>query len=219
LGSSLRAEALIYSAAVSEREESGYEREESAEPRMRRRLFGYKPADVAEVLEARDSELSELEDELDDREAELTQLRQDIAALWLAFAQHDRMIRDLTEVVAATGAAARAAAEAMTSPAVPSEADVPAAPEQEPLAVDEVDEEDEPTTPATPATEDIAAAQAEAPDPSVRRQLADLDEVLAAIEMATQTLEQTYADEIDEGEATAEPAEAAEAESEPSDGD
>ena len=33
-------------------------------------------------------------------------------------------------------------------------------------------------------------------EPSVGRQLADLDDVLAAIELATQTLEQTYVEEI-----------------------
>ena len=174
---------------------------------MRRRLLGYKPADVAEVLEARHSELVELEDELDDREAELTQLRQDIAALWLAFAQHDRMIRDLTEVVAASGAAARAAAEAMTAPAVTQAPD----PESPTRATDD--------EPSTPVADEDATPDPAAQDPSVKRQLADLDEVLAAIEMATQTLEQTYADEIEDAEPAAEPDESEDPESEPSGGD
>jgi hypothetical protein len=46
---------------------------------MRRALFGYRPADVDAALAARDAELAEL--------------RQDVAALWLAFAQHDRLLR------------------------------------------------------------------------------------------------------------------------------
>jgi len=50
-------------------------------PRLRRSPFGYRRADVDAVLDARD--------------AELTVLRQDIAALWLAFAQHDRILRRL----------------------------------------------------------------------------------------------------------------------------
>lgn len=48
-----------------------------------------------------------------------------------------------------------------------------------------------------PASPEPAGAAAS----PISRQLADLDEVLAAIEMATQTLEQTYAEE---GEAEAE---------------
>lgn len=110
-------------------------------PRLRRRPFGYRRADVDRALETRDSQLVEL--------------RQDIAALWLAFAQHDRMIREL-------GGTPR--------PSVP-----PSAPQ-------------EPAAPQAPG-EDTAGAMA--------GQLSDLDEVLAAIEMATQTLERTYTDEAD----------------------
>ncbi len=142
-------------------------------PRMRRRPLGYKRADVEAALGAREHELGELEDELDARDAELSELRQDIAALWLAFAQHDRMLGEL-----------RVASAAPAEPTVPHAApDAGAAPRaDEPAAAD-------------PSDEPAAA------DPSVGRQLADLDEVLAAIEMATQTLEQTYAEEIEEPEA------------------
>lgn len=132
----------------------------SAGTPLRRRLLGYKRADVEAALGARESEL-------DARDAELGELRQDIAALWLAFAQHDRMIGELHRAIPAPA---------------PATAEAVARPEHE-TAV-------EPEPAAAPA----------AADPSVGRQLADLDEVLAAIEMATQTLEQTYADEIEETE-------------------
>lgn len=52
---------------------------ERPHPRMRRAPFGYRRGDVDAALAARDAELAEL--------------RQDIAALWLAFAQHDRLLR------------------------------------------------------------------------------------------------------------------------------
>lgn len=139
----------------------------SAETPMRRRLLGYKRADVEAALEARESELGELESEIDARDAELGELRQDIAALWLAFAQHDRMLGELRRAI---GAPASATAETGARP------------------------EPEAAVRAKPANAPSGA------DPSVGRQLADLDEVLAAIEMATQTLEQTYADEIEESE-------------------
>jgi hypothetical protein len=114
-------------------------------PRLRKRPFGYKRADVDEALTTRDSQLAEL--------------RQDIAALWLAFAQHDRMIRELT------------------GGSDPGPAQAPAG-----------------ESASAPPPESAAAPDAE----SVGKQLSDLDEVLAAIEMATQTLERTYSDEIAE---------------------
>lgn len=125
-------------------------------PRLRKRPFGYKRADVDEALETRDSQVAEL--------------RQDIAALWLAFAQHDRMIRDL-------GGAPRAAG---TSPEPPLE--------HEGAALQGASE----TADDTPAESASAVEGAEA----IGQQLSDLDEVLAAIEMATQTLERSYAEEI-----------------------
>ena len=77
------------------------EETEQAEVKLRRRLLGYKRADVEGALQAREEEVGELAEELDEREAEVGQLRQDIAALWLAFAQHDRTIEDLRAAVIA----------------------------------------------------------------------------------------------------------------------
>jgi len=123
-------------------------------PRLRTRPLGYKRSDVDEALEARD--------------AQLTELRQDVAALWLAFAQHDRMIRALGgEDPKPAGQAEPAAAGPTTAPA---------------------------DSAAPPQEVDTGAVAAEAE--SIGNQLSELDEVLAAIEMATRTLETTYADEI-----------------------
>ena len=113
-------------------------------PRLRRRPLGYRRADVDEAFAARDAEVAEL--------------RQDIAALWLAFAQHDRMIR-----TPGGGADPQ-----------PGQAPAPGA--------------DDPHR-ADPSTTGAATE-------SIGEQLSELDEVLAAIEMATKTLEHTYADEI-----------------------
>lgn len=70
--------------AAEERERGGEPDEgagvgERPHPRMRRAPFGYRRGDVDAALAARDAELAEL--------------RQDVAALWLAFAQHDRLLR------------------------------------------------------------------------------------------------------------------------------
>jgi hypothetical protein len=116
-------------------------------PKLRRRPLGYKRADVDEAFEVRDSELAEM--------------RQDIAALWLAFAQHDRMIRALGGV----------------SPP--------------PLT--------QPPQDAPPSRSPVEAEAA-----SIGSQLSELDEVLAAIEMATQTLERTYSDETEASEGASE---------------
>lgn len=75
-----------------------------ARPRLRRSPFGYRRSDVEEALDARD--------------AELTVLRQDIAALWLAFAQHDRVLSRLAgEPAPAAGPAAERATGAAAAPA------------------------------------------------------------------------------------------------------
>jgi hypothetical protein len=123
-------------------------------PKLRRRPLGYKRADVDEAFEARDSELAEL--------------KQDIAALWLAFAQHDRMIRAL-------------GGEVPPPLFQPSAAPTPRS-EPEPLG---------------PSSNEADAE-------SIGNQLSELDEVLAAIEMATKTLEHTYSDEIEASRAGAE---------------
>jgi hypothetical protein len=107
-------------------------------PPLRRGPLGYRRADVDAALAARDEELAEL--------------RRDIAALWLAFTEHDRLLREL--------------GDAQAPPAPPS-----GDPDPPPVAV---------------------ADEA----PSIGTQLEELGDVLAAIEMATQALESTYADEI-----------------------
>lgn len=135
-------------------------------PKLRRRPFGYSSRDVDEALDARDFELAEL--------------RQDVAALWLAFAQHDRLLR------AAFG-----------------DAGAPRSPQPSPPAADPMPPASEPGPAPTPPPPDAHATTGADPATpgahSVGRQLADLDDALAAIEMATQTLEQTYGEEIGSG--------------------
>jgi len=135
--------------------------ERPARPKLRRRPLGYRRGDVDEAFAARDAELAEL--------------KQDIAALWLAFAQHDRMIRTL-------GGEAPPPATEQPAPATAPERS--AAPD--------------------PAERSTTEAEAE----SIGNQLSELDEVLAAIEMATKTLEHTYSEEIEasRGGATEKPA-------------
>lgn len=65
------------------------ELEDAPEPRLRRGLFGYRRADVRAELEAQAIEVDEMRDEL--------------AALWLAFNQHERTIRDLITAVRKAG--------------------------------------------------------------------------------------------------------------------
>lgn len=121
-------------------------------PRLRTRPLGYKRSDVDEALEARD--------------AQLTELRQDVAALWLAFSQHDRMIRAL------------GGEDPQPRPA----------PAPAPASTDPGDADD--------GSEDLDTGAVAAEAESIGNQLSELDEVLAAIEMATKTLESTYADDI-----------------------
>lgn len=125
--------------------------------KLRRGMFGYRRVDVDEALGTRDSELAEL--------------RQDVAALWLAFAQHDRMIREGLQH-GVSGDEGTSGAREEPPPAPP--ADPP---------------------PSEPELSANALAAGDSSE-SIGRQLSDLDEVLAAIEMATQTLERTYAEEI-----------------------
>lgn len=67
---------------------------ERPHPRLRRAPFGFRRGDVDAALAARDAELAEL--------------RQDVAALWLAFAQHDRLLRESGPAAADQPAAATA---------------------------------------------------------------------------------------------------------------
>jgi len=133
---------------------------------LRLRPFGYRRADVDQALDTRDSDIAEL--------------RQDIAALWMAFAQHDRIIR----------AATSGGSGAPDPPDPARDAAGPLPPESVHEARAAAVPEPEPSPDALAATEDVE---------SIGRQLTDLDEVLAAIEMATQTLERTYAEEIAAG--------------------
>jgi hypothetical protein len=99
-------------------EETGGERAPTGErphPRLRRGPFGYRRADVDAALAARDAELAEL--------------RQDVAALWLAFAQHDRLLREggTTPVAPATTSGAASDRPAPAPEPSPSEAVVKAA--------------------------------------------------------------------------------------------
>jgi hypothetical protein len=126
-------------------------------------LFGYRRDDVDQALEARDSELAEM--------------RQDVAALWLAFAQHDRLIRSVIEGRA-------------SSPQPPPAAATGPPPRQ--IAPEPTPAPAPPAAPAPPVA-DPTAAEATAP---ISRQLEELDQVLAAIESATQTLERTYGEEV-----------------------
>ena len=59
------------------------------EPKLRRGLLGYRARDV--------------DAELETRRVEAEELRRDIAALWLAFGQHERTIRHLIAAIEALG--------------------------------------------------------------------------------------------------------------------
>ena len=58
-------------------------------PRLRRGLFGYRAGDVQAEIEVRNAEADELRD--------------DVAALWLVFNQHERAIRELIGAVERLG--------------------------------------------------------------------------------------------------------------------
>lgn len=124
-------------------------------PKLRSRPFGYRKRDVHDALERQAAALGA-------REAELAELRQDIAALWLAFAQHDRMIR---RALGEEAASRQASGGAPPAPAGETPAEAPAG---------------------------QASGGAVTDEAAIGRQLSDLDDVLAAIELATQTLERTY---------------------------
>jgi len=127
-------------------------------PQLRRGLFGYRRRDVEVAMAS--------------WEAALTELRDDVAALWVTFAEHDRAI-DAARLE-------RAASDLVDSSVQP----VPAsavAPEGRSVSGTHPGDRPEP--------------------PSVEQQLADLDEVLSAIETATRTLEQSYTGDLAEGTA------------------
>lgn len=130
--------------------------EEAGEARrLRRRPFGFKAGDVRAEIDAKDAELAEL--------------RRDVAALWLAFGQHERTIREVLETLERTSGVAL---DPPGGRAGPGQSGAAAA---APGGLPEVG--------SAPAGSDAA---------SIGAQLSDLDQVLAAIEQATQTLERGY---------------------------
>ena len=157
----------------------------SPAPTLRRGLLGYRAKDVLAELEARREEAEEL--------------RRDVAALWLAFGQHERTIRHL---IAALEALERDAGPPAPAPP-PDHAAMPTS--RPPASAPSPAQAREPapaTTPPPPAGGEDAVT---IPADVISAQLSDLDDVLAAIEQATRSLERTYNDEIaPEGEAAAE---------------
>jgi hypothetical protein len=104
-----------------------------------------------------------VDDALAARDGELAELRQDVAALWLAFAQHDRILRSIAEG---------------SGPPAP------------------VTEHEPGATAGATAGQPAGAAPPAGEAASIGTQLSELEQVLAAIESATQTLERTYSEEL-----------------------
>jgi hypothetical protein len=152
--------------------------EEAAEGRrLRRRLFGYRAGDVEAAISSRDETLAVL--------------RRDVAALWLAFGQHERAIRQMLDAIEALGGASvdPPGSRADGEGAVPATG-VHGAPT--PAAAAE-------GTTGTDAATDAGPVRIPAAPEAIGAQLAGLDDVLAAIEHATHSLEQAYAEEISGG--------------------
>lgn len=104
-------------------------------------------------------------------------MRRDIAALWIAFNQHERSLRDLAGRLEASLGALAPPLSPDDAASRGEEADGKGSGRSEPQG-------------SPPAAGD-----------EISDQLADLDDVLAAIERATQVLEHTHADELErEGE-------------------
>ena len=159
--------------------------------RIRRSLFGYHADDVRSEFEARNQEIDEL--------------RRDVSALWLAFGQHERAIRDLVTTMG------RISGTEIEPPG--GRFDLPPGPEGtgagapiEPPPVDTLPIEPRPVeTPALepppiepPPIEPEASAEPAPISTSIGEQLNGLDQVLAAIEEATHSLERTYTEQIAE---------------------
>jgi hypothetical protein len=137
---------------------------EEVEHRLRRGLFGYRREDVDAAISSRDRQIDEL--------------RRDVAALWLAFGQHERTIRELLAAIETLGGPRLEPPGGREGPAPGPEPETSGPPE---------------------APGPAAPSPAPAPEP-IGEQLAGLDEVLAAIEAATHSLERAYADEISRAE-------------------
>jgi hypothetical protein len=125
--------------------------------RLRRRLFGYRPADV--------------EAELSSRGRALVELRRDVAALWLAFAQHERTIRRVLDSL-----------EHLSGVRI----EPPGGRGDRERATPPESVEPPPQGPGSAGADEIAT------------QLSDLDQVLEAIERATASLERSYAQELEQ---------------------
>lgn len=171
---------------VEEREHYGEEGEEGVEigsrgdPRPRRRMrlrrspLGVRVVDVRDQLEA-------VRDELEDQRDEIEELRSDVAALWLAFGQHERAIRDLIAAVEALGGARVPwPGEQTAGTQLPFETEPLPGVSTPPLAFD-------------PPGSRLGSE-------AIATQLAGLDDVLAAIDQATRSLERVYADGDEERE-------------------
>lgn len=143
---------------------------------LRRRLFGYRAGDVEEAISSRDETLAIL--------------RRDVAALWLAFGQHERAIRQMLAAIEALGGTSvdppggRADSEGPAPETADSDSPAPG-PGPGPAAAS-----------ASAASTASGSERIPGAPEAIGAQLAGLDDVLAAIEHATQSLEQAYAEEI-----------------------
>lgn len=135
--------------------------------RLRRSPLGVRAVDVRDQLEGIRTELEDCHDDIDE-------LRNDVAALWVAFGQHERAIRDLIAAVEALGGA---------RVAWPGE---PGPGRQLPLQTESLPGVPAPGSP--PLEQPVRNLDREA----IAAQLAGLDDVLAAIDQATRSLESVY---------------------------
>lgn len=171
-------------AAAGSEDPAGFELPPDSDPafgefELRRGLLGYRKGDVDEALAT--------------AAAEIGSLRRDVSALWIAFAQHERSLKAMIGILAdLTGST-------LVGPGGEPIGFTPLGnPESEP---DEPPRTEQAST-ETPAEEvpgpDLSFdPRAEAPPKDeIVQQLADLDQVLAAIQRATVTLEEGYKDEI-----------------------
>lgn len=158
-------------------------------PRLRRRLLGASRGDVVAELAERDSELAEL--------------RRDVAALWLAFGQHERTLHQIlvalerisgVEIDAPGGRSAERREPDPPTAAGAGEDGAEEADAYERAPRRQTAPEAEPSAPSAESGE-------RPPRPavgSISEQLSDLDDVLAAIEQATSSLERTYSSRLAE---------------------
>jgi hypothetical protein len=137
--------------------------------RLRRSPLGTRTVDVRDEFDA-------IRDELDDRQDDIDELRNDVAALWLAFGQHERAIRELIAAVEALGGA-----QVSWPGQSEHESQMPIQPE---------------ALPGMPPPPRLDPPGSALDRETIAAQLAGLDDVLAAIDQATRSLETVYAEEI-----------------------